>query len=118
MQRFESAVEYLTKEANIAIKYRLTKELHKETGSIDFLKLKRKLEESERAKKLLKCLINRKEYHGATLQAVENSLNMLIDMGFMYETGFNEFDKAVIELVHEVQQRKMKTMCYNIYQIL
>ena len=107
MHVFESATECLIKEANVAIKYRVIKELYNDTGTTEFFKLKQELENSERAKKLLEYLIKRKEYHGATLYAVENSLNMLIDMGFKYETGFESFDVAVKTLVQEVEHRKI-----------
>jgi len=106
MQVYEKALQILLKEANVAIKYRVTGEICNNINSTEYIKLKCEMEKSERAMSLLEYLINRKEYHGATLMAVENSLNMLIDMGFIYNRGFIAFDKAVDELVQEVSRRK------------
>ena len=107
MPTVENKMDFLLKEANTAIRYRVMKELYNDTSSIEYFKLKQELENSERVKKLLEYLINRREYHGATLHAVENSLNMLIDMGVTYDTGFDTFDVAVNVLTQEVQHRKI-----------
>lgn len=101
------SVEFLMKEGNVAIKYRVRRDICKATDAVEYFKLRQELENSVRAKKLLECLKSRKEYHGATLQAVENSLNMLIDMGFTYGTGFELFDVTVRTLAQEVQRRKL-----------
>lgn len=59
----------------------------------------------DRYKKLVRCLRERKEYHGATLYAVENSLNMLVDMGVFYKRGFNDFDKVLEHISSEAQKK-------------
>ena len=106
MQVSEMAVEYLLKEANVPIKYRVMTELCDEGSSPEIEMLKHELEKTERAKQLMEYLIKRKEYHGATLYAAENSLNMLVDMGFAYKKGFFAFDRAVEELEQEAKHRK------------
>lgn len=107
MYPVENAIDYLMEEAGTAIKYRVVREFYNDTSTAEYFELKQELENSKRAKKLQEYLINRKEYHGATLWAVENSLNMLIDMGFKYETGFEEFDMMIKRLAWEVQHRKV-----------
>lgn len=103
----ENAIDFLIEKGNIAVKYRALRDLYNNPRSDELAKLQEELICSERAVKLLECLKNRKEYHGATLYAVENSLNMLVDMGFQYGIGFSEFDKVVKTLAQEVKNWKI-----------
>lgn len=91
LQSVGIASETLRRESGVAIKYRIISELYDEENSEECFKLKQELENSERANKMLWYLRNRKEYHVASLFSVENSLNILIDMGFAYGRGFKEF---------------------------
>jgi len=88
----ENAIDFLLDKSNVAIKYRVLRDLCDNSNSKDLIRLQDELINSERSIHLLECLKNRKEYHGATLYAVENSLNMLVDMGFQYGKGFEDFD--------------------------
>ncbi len=98
-------IDFLFKESNVAIKYRVMRDLCKNPNPNELNKLQNELIHSERAVHLLTYLKNHKEYHGATLYAVENSLNMLIDMGFQYGQGFSEFDDIVKSLSDEAKNR-------------
>jgi len=108
MQSLGEAADILFKEAGVAIKYRIAGEIYNDVNSEEYLKLKRELEKSERVNKLLDYLKNHREYHGATLWVVENSLNMLVDMGITYGKGFSAFDNVMEELVKEVRNRKVE----------
>ena len=104
----EKAIEILLKEADVAIKYRILSEIYDKRNMVECTQLQRKLEDSTKAKRLLVYLANKKEYHGATLHAVENSLNILIDMGFLYGVGFDEFDRILENLAKEVKGRTIE----------
>lgn len=75
--------------------------------SKDIKKLKNAVMDSKRYKKLLNCLRERKEHHGANLYAVENPLNMLIDMGIRYKSGFFGFDEVLEQIANEAQKKPM-----------
>ena len=66
------------------------------------------MENSEKVKRMITYLANHKEYHGATLYAAENSLNILIDMGLLYGVGFSEFDNILEKLACKVKERKIE----------
>lgn len=108
-ERYGHAIDFLLEKANVAIRYRVLGELCNESNSDDFLRLQEELIQSDRAIKLMECLKNRKEYHGATLYAVENSLNMLADMGFHYGKGFAEFDEVLKELADEARNMSINS---------
>ena len=108
MQSFEHAANILFKEAGTAIKYRIVSEIYNEVNSKEYFECKQDLESSERVIKLLDYLKNHREYHGATLWAVENSLNMLVDMGLAYGKDFYAFENVMEELVREVRNRKVE----------
>lgn len=105
MASYENAIDFLLEKGSIAVRYRVLRELCNHSDTNDLTKLQEELIHSERAVKLITCLKNRKEYHGATLYAVENSLNMLVDMGFQYGRGFSEFDEVVKALTEEVKNK-------------
>lgn len=104
MDGHKYAVEYLLNNANDTIKYRLITEVCAIQNPMEVERLRKAIVDSERYKKLLSCLRDRKEYHGATLYAVENSLNMLVDMGIYYQKGFEEFDEVLKEISDEASQ--------------
>ena len=104
MDGHKYAVEYLFNNANDTIKYRLITEVCAIQNPMEVERLRKAIVDSERYKKLLSCLRDRKEYHGATLYAVENSLNMLVDMGIYYQKGFEEFDEVLKEISDEASQ--------------
>ena len=105
--KYGNAIDYLTEKGNVVIRYRVMSELLEDTGGEDISKLQKEILISDRYMKLIEFLKNRKEYHGATIYAVENSLNMLVDMGVRYSSGFSEFDKVVEEIVDEVKNRQI-----------
>ena len=100
-----NVIDFLIENSNIAIRYRTKRDLLKNTEEAN--KIHDELLYSERAVFLLNCLNHQKEFHGATLYAVENSLNMLIDMGFQYEKGFSEFDKIVNSITEKIKNKKI-----------
>lgn len=108
MRVSETATEILLKEANIAIKYRVMREVCNLCDNAKLTQLRQELKDLKKAKKLLVCLANKKEYHGATIYAAENSINMLVDMGYSYGVGFDEFDRVLESLVQEVKVRKVE----------
>ena len=107
IDEFESAIEILLREANVGIRYRIINEIRNTFDVTEQLLLKRELENSKKAKKILSYLASYKEYHGATIYAAENSINMLIDMGYSYGVGFNEFDKMLERMVQELKAKKI-----------
>ena len=113
MDRHKYAVEYLLNNASETIKYRVLTELCAIQSPTEVERLRNAIIDSERYKKLLSCLKNRKEYHGATLYAVENALNMLIDMGVYYQKGFEQFDEVLKEISDEASRRSI-----NNYHVL
>lgn len=106
MHVFEKAIEILLREAGAAIRYRILNEICNTHNITERIQLKRELEDSEKAKRMLALLSNHKEYHGATLYAAENSINILVDMGYSYGVGFDEFDFILEKLVQEVKERR------------
>ena len=108
MQAYEKTMGILLKEANPAIKYRIIGGIYNGGSTTECLQLKSKLQNIEKAKQLLVYLENKKEYHGATLYAAENSINMLVDMGYTYGLGFVEFDRILKSLVQEVKMTKVE----------
>ena len=105
--KYGNAIEYLLAKGNVAVRYRVMTELLDNAGSEDIHKLQSELIISERYVKLIDCLKKRKEYHGATIYAIENSLNMLVDMGCVYDSGFDEFDQVVKEIADEVRNKQI-----------
>jgi len=108
MQTDGKAINILLKEASIAIRYRMISKSCEENNTADYFKLKSELENSEKVKRMITYLANHKEYHGATLYAAENSLNILIDMGLLYGVGFSEFDNVLEKLACKVKERKIE----------
>ena len=108
MQMSKIAIQILLKEANVAIKYRVIGEICNEYSTTEYARLKAELRNSEEIKRLLEYLSNHKELHGATLYAAENTINMLIDRGYLYGVGFDEFDRILENLVQEVKVRKIE----------
>ena len=104
MDKYKYAIEYLLNNASEAIKYRVLTELCTAQIPIEVESLKKEIIASERYKKLICCLRNRREYHGATIYAVENALNMLVDMGIYYQNEFDEFDKVLEEISVEASR--------------
>lgn len=104
MDKRKAVIEYFLKNANEAIRYRVLTELCGVHESDEVDMLRETIVNSERYKKLMHCLKERKEYHGATLYAVENSLNMLVDMGVNYRKGFKEFDEVLENISREVHR--------------
>ncbi|ABN52712.1 MAG TPA: hypothetical protein DEF39_08120 [Hungateiclostridium thermocellum] len=103
-EKYGKAIDFLLEKSNIAVRYRVTRELCDGSNPNDLENLQEELIYSERAVRLINCLKNRKEYHGSTLYAVENSLNMLVDVGFQYGKGFSEFDEVINELADEARE--------------
>lgn len=101
--RYAHLIKYLLDNSSSIIGYRVLTELCDNSDSDTVQKYRSEVVCSERVNKLLSCLKNRKEYHGATSYAVENSLNMLVDMGVVYNTGFSEFDKVLEEIADQVK---------------
>lgn len=108
MQSLEHVTDILYREAGAAIKYRIASEIYHEDSSKEIFCLRKELEDTGRVKKLIDCLKNHREYHGATLYAVENSLNILVDMGVRYGKDFLTFDGVLEELADEVYNRKIE----------
>ena len=102
VKKYANAIEYLLESGDIFIRYRTLTELCGMQCQED---LQKKIIHSERAQKILQCLREHKEYHGATLYSVENSLNILIDMGFRYDHGFTEFDQILDSLYDELRKQ-------------
>lgn len=100
-----NVIDFLLDKSEIAIKYRVIRDLCENQNTNEFNMLQDELMHSERVIRLLACLKNHKEYHGASLYAVENSLNMLIDMGLQYGKGFKEFDDIVKSISDEAQNK-------------
>jgi len=100
-----NVIDFLLDKSDVAIKYRVIRDLCEDTNSNELYRAQDILINSERVIHLLECLKNHKEYHGATLYAVENSLNMLVDMGLQYGNGFKEFDDIVKSIANETQNR-------------
>lgn len=105
IEKHAYAMEYLLDNANAIIQYRLITEVQGEEDTERIAALKAEVISSERYSKLVQCLRERKEYHGATLYAVENSLNMLIDMGVYYKKGFDEFDEVLEQISEEAKNK-------------
>lgn len=101
--RYAQPIKFLLENSSSIICYRVLTELCDNHNPDTVQKYRSEVTCSERVNKLLGCLKNRKEYHGATSYAVENSLNMLVDMGVIYNTGFLEFDKVLEEIAEEVK---------------
>lgn len=101
----ENTLDFLLDKSDVAIRYRVTRDLCEDTNTNDFFRLKDELIHSKRVIHLLECLKNHKEYHGASLYAVENSLNMLVDMGLLYKTGFEAFDDIVKSIADEARDK-------------
>lgn len=99
-EQYGNAIDFLMQKGNPSIQYRTLRELCEQHNLDEYAE---KLIHSGRAKKILDCLHNHKEYHGATLYSVENSLNVLIDMGFRVGAGFGEFDQEVHSLATSVR---------------
>jgi len=103
----QKVIDFLLDKSDIAIRYRVKRDLCENTDINELCKLQNELIHSERVIHLLECLRNHKEYHGATLYAVENSLNMLVDMGLDYAKGFHEFDDIVQSIADEAKNRSI-----------
>lgn len=101
----KNIIDFLLENADIAIRYRVKRDLCEYIGENELNKLRKELECSPKVIHLLECLKIHKEYHGATLFAVENSLNMLIDMGLQYGIGSHEFDAIVKSIADEAKNR-------------
>ena len=101
----ENVLDFLLDKSDVPIQYRIKRDLCENTDASELGKLQEELVQSKRVIHLLACLRNHKEYHGATLYAVENSLNMLVDMGFQYGIGFGEFDEILNSIVEEAKNR-------------
>lgn len=99
----KNVIDFLLDKSDVAIKYRVLRDLCDNSSSDEIYRIQEELINSERVIHLLKCLKNHKEYHGATLYAVENSLNMLVDMGLQYGNGFKEFDDIVRTIADEAE---------------
>lgn len=100
-----NVIDFLLEKSDVAIRYRVTRDLCESSNSSEINRLQNELMNSERVVHLLDCLKNHKEYHGATLYAIENSLNMLVDMGLQYGNGFDEFDHIVKALSDKAKNR-------------
>ncbi len=109
MEEHNAVIEYLLNNANDAIRYRVLTELCDVRASDEVDMLRTAIIDSERYKKLILCLKWRKEYHGATLYAAENSLNMLVDMGVRYQKGFKEFDEVLKDISEEACSMPINT---------
>lgn len=101
--RYAQPIKFLMGNSSSIICYRVLTELCDNSAPDTVQRYRSEITCSERVNKLLACLENRKEYHGATSYAVENSLNMLVDMGVVYNTGFSEFDKVLEGIADEVK---------------
>lgn len=112
--RYGNAIDFLMEKGNPAIQYRTMIELC-EQYDVDVYR--ENLAHSERAVKWLDILRNHKEYHGATMFSVENSLNVLIDMGFRAGEGFREFDQLLNLLAEEVNgyEPDQNHILHNLY---
>ena len=98
-------LNFIYENSSVSIKYRIEKEFYNNSDLKKLKTLQKELINSKRAIHLIECLKNHKEYHGATLLSVENSLNMLIDMGFSYNNGFAEFDNIIESISYEAKNR-------------
>lgn len=78
----ENVVNFLLDNSDVAIRYRVKRDLCENTDVNELNKVQNELVDSKRVIHLLDCLKNHKEYHGATLYAVENSLNMQMKKAF------------------------------------
>ncbi|MBQ2900347.1 MAG: hypothetical protein IJA07_10375 [Agathobacter sp.] len=103
----ETVINFLLDKSDIAIQYRIKRDLCEHTDAKKLSKLQNELAQSKKVIHLLECLKNHKEYHGATLYAVENSLNMLVDRGLQYRRGFSEFDDIVKTIEEEAKNRSI-----------
>lgn len=103
----KGVIDFLLNKSDIAIQYRVKRDLCDNTDASELNKLQGELVHSKRVIHLLDCLRNHKEYHGATLNAVENSLNILVDMGFLYGNGFFEFDDIVRTIADEAKNKSI-----------
>lgn len=107
MIKNENVINFLLNKSDVAIQYRIKRDLCENTDANELSKLKKELVNSKRVMHLMDCLKNHREYHGATLYAVENSLNMLVDMGFQYGIGFTEFDHVVKLIADEAKDKSI-----------
>ena len=118
--RYAQPIKFLMENGSSIICYKILTELCDNSAPDTVQKYRSEVTCSERVNMLLACLKNRKEYHGATSYAVENSLNMLVDMGVVYNTGFSEFDKVLEEIADEVKMLYLpeNDVFHIFYQIL
>jgi len=80
MDSHNSLIEYLLNNANEAIRYRVLTELCDVQESDEVDMLREAILNSERYQKLIHCLKERKEYHGAAIPYCNRRLRM--DMVF------------------------------------